>query len=58
MTNITLNFSLDEINVLLTALGKLPYVESVSLIQAIHNQAIPQVSAANTETAVQEVVNG
>ena len=54
--NITLNFTIDEVNALLTALGQLPYVQAAPLIQAIHNQAIPQVPAANTEEP--EVVNG
>ena len=61
--NITLTFTIDETNALLTALGQLPYSQSAHLIQAIHNQAIPQIPAANTETVVpetevQEVVNG
>lgn len=56
--NIILNFTLDEINALLTALGQLPYTQSAQLITAIHTQAIPQIPAANTEDAVPEVVNG
>lgn len=55
--NITLNFTIDEVNALLTALGQLPYTQSAPLIQAIHNQAIPQIPAANTETVVPEAVN-
>lgn len=54
--NITLNFTIDEVNALLTALGQLPYTQSAPLIQAIHTQAIPQVPAANSEEP--EVVNG
>jgi len=53
--NITLNFTLDETNALLTALGQLPYTQSFQLIQAIHAQAIPQIPA-NTEEP--EVANG
>lgn len=61
--DLTFKFTLDETNALLTALGQLPYSQSAHLIQAIHNQAIPQIPAANTETVVpetevQEVVNG
>lgn len=56
--NITLTFTLDETNALLTALGQLPYTQSFQLIQAIHNQAIPQISAANAEQVEPEVVNG
>jgi hypothetical protein len=55
MMNITLNFSLDEINALLTALGQLPYSQSAPLIQSIHAQAIPQIPVNNPEP---EVVNG
>ena len=44
---INLKFTVDEINELLTALGQLPYVHSFQLIQAIHNQTIPQIQAAN-----------
>jgi len=54
--DIKLKFTIDEINALLTALGQLPYTQSAPLIQSIHNQAIPQISAANTEEP--EVVNG
>ena len=56
--NITLTFTLDETNALLTALGQLPYSQSANLIAAIHNQAIPHIPAANTETVEPEVVNG
>lgn len=56
--NITLTFTLDETNALLTALGQLPYTQSASLIQAIHSQAIPQIPAANSDEVVAEAVNG
>jgi hypothetical protein len=59
--NIILTFTLDETNALLTALGQLPYTQAVQLIQAIHNQAIPQIQAANAESVEvvePEVVNG
>ena len=56
--NIALTFTIDEINAFLTALGQLPYAQSANLIQAIHNQAVPQLQAANTETVEPEVVNG
>jgi hypothetical protein len=56
-----LTFTLDETNALLTALGQLPYTQAVQLIQSIHNQAIPQIQAANAESVEvvePEVVNG
>ena len=56
--DINLKFTIDEINELLTALGQLPYTHSFQLIQAIHNQAIPQIQAANTEKVEPEVANG
>lgn len=55
---INLKFTIDEVNELLTALGQLPYTQSFQLIQAIHNQAIPQIQAANAEKVEPEVVNG
>jgi hypothetical protein len=54
--DINLKFTIDEINELLTALGQLPYTHSFQLIQAIHNQAIPQIQAANAVEP--EVANG
>lgn len=54
---INLKFTIDEINELLTALGQLPYTQSFQLIQAIHNQAIPQIQAANSEKVEPEAVN-
>jgi hypothetical protein len=56
--DINLKFTIDEINELLTALGQLPYTYSFQLIQNIHNQAIPQIQAANAEKVEPEVVNG
>lgn len=55
---INLNFTIDEVNELLSALGQLPYTHSFQLIQAIHNQAIPQIQASNAEKVEPEVVNG
>jgi len=54
---INLKFTIDEVNELLTALGQLPYTQSFQLIQAIHNQAIPQIQAANAEKVEPEAVN-
>lgn len=60
--NLTFIFSIDDTNALLTALGQLPYVQSVNLINMIQNQATPQIVAANQAAAnaeqVPEVMNG
>jgi len=55
--DINLKFTIDEINELLSALGQLPYTRSFQLIQAIHDQAIPQIQAANAEKVEPEAVN-
>ena len=39
---ITLLYNLDEVNVLLTALGTLPFNQSAALIASIRDQALPQ----------------
>ncbi len=58
---LTFVLTIDDTNALLTALGQLPYVQSVRLIDMIQNQATPQIvaanNAANTEP-VPEVLNG
>lgn len=40
---ITLKYTLDEVNALLTALGQLPFSTSAGLISNIQLQATPQV---------------
>lgn len=39
---ITLLYNLDEVNVLLTLLGSLPFNQSASMIANIRDQALPQ----------------
>ena len=39
---VTLHYSLDEVNLLLTALGTLPFNQSANLIANIRDQALPQ----------------
>ena len=39
---ITLLYNLDEVNLLLTALGTLPFNQSAALIASIRDQALPQ----------------
>ncbi|MCI5197613.1 MAG: hypothetical protein D3919_15615 [Candidatus Electrothrix sp. AW5] len=41
--SISLQFSIEEVNTLLNALGDRPYVQVVELIQKIHQQAGEQV---------------
>jgi hypothetical protein len=50
---IKLELSLEEVNGVLSALGKMPYEVSVALIDKIRTQATPQVQAP---TAPVEVV--
>jgi len=42
---ITLKYTLDEVNALLTALGQLPFNTSAGLISNIQLQATPQLQA-------------
>lgn len=39
---VTLHYSLDEVNLLLTALSTLPFNQSANLIANIRDQALPQ----------------
>ena len=43
---ITLLYNLDEVNVLLTLLGSLPFNQSASMIANIRDQALPQLPIA------------
>ena len=40
--NITLKLPLNAVNTVMTALGKLPFEQVADLVQAIREQAIPQ----------------
>lgn len=51
---ITLKFSLDNLNALLTALAKQPFAEVAGFINEIHVQAGPQVIAAQAQQAAME----
>lgn len=44
--NVTLEFSVKEVNALLNALAQLPFIQAVGYINAIQNQAGPQVEHA------------
>lgn len=50
---ITLKFSLDNLNALLTALAKQPFAEVAGFINEIHVQAGPQIVAAQAEQAAE-----
>lgn len=40
---IKFQFTLEQVNQLLTLLGSLPYMQAAPFIQEIHNQAVPQI---------------
>ena len=44
-----LELTIDEVNVIMQALGNAPYVQVAALIQKIREQAQPQVAPAQTE---------
>ena len=46
---ITLLYNLDEVNLLLTALGALPFNQSAALIASIRDQALPQLPIATEQ---------
>jgi hypothetical protein len=47
---ITLLYNLDEVNVLLTLLGSLPFNQSAALIANIREQALPQLPLQEVAT--------
>lgn len=46
---IKLELTLEEINYILTAVGKNPYAECAPLVSKIHAQAMPQVETIKAE---------
>lgn len=46
MENITLQLSIEDINLILASLGNQPYVQVFGVVQKIQQQAGPQVQAA------------
>lgn len=46
---IKLDLTLEEVNYVLTAVGKNPYVECAPLVNKIHAQAMPQVEAIKAQ---------
>jgi hypothetical protein len=51
---IDLNLSVQEINLILQALGQAPYAQVAELVEKIKAQAIPQVEALPKEEVVAE----
>jgi hypothetical protein len=51
---IDLNLTVNEINLILQALGQAPYAQVVELVEKIKAQAIPQVDALPKEEVVAE----
>ncbi len=51
---ITLLYNLDEVNVLLTLLGSLPFNQSASMIANIRDQALPQLPIVTGEQNAKE----
>jgi hypothetical protein len=43
-------FTIDEINAIMAALGKAPYEQVFQLVEKIRAQAAPQLQAQSTET--------
>ena len=52
---LTLKFSLDQVNIILATLGKQPYESVVQLIDSIRTQAQPQLQAAEQAQETQPV---
>jgi hypothetical protein len=49
-TEITLNLTLDETNVVLQALGSLPYAQVFSMVEKVKQQAQQQLQAATVSS--------
>ena len=57
MNNINLNLTVNDVNVVLQALGNAPYVQVFELIEKIRDQAGPQVQS-QTQVQAQEQNKG
>lgn len=51
---ITLNLELAELNIVMGALGQMPYAQVAEIVGKIRQQAIPQVQQAETEAAAEK----
>ena len=54
---LTFTLSLEQANIVMAALGKLPYEASAGVIGLLQQQADPQVKAAQAELAPMEPVD-
>lgn len=55
--NITLDFSVNEINALLNILAQAPFIQVVGFVNAIQNQAGPQIEQARKNLEAVEKAN-
>lgn len=54
--NVAITLNIDELNGLLTALGKLTYTDAAYWINLLHQQATPQIQAFNEQVAAAQTV--
>ena len=54
--NVAITLNIDELNGLLTALGKLTYTDAAYWINLLHQQATPQIQAFNEKMAAAQTV--
>lgn len=52
--NVAITLNVDELNGLLTALGKLSYTDAAYWINLLHQQATPQIQAYNEKLAAEQ----
>jgi hypothetical protein len=55
--NVTLDFSVNEINALLNILAQAPFIQVVGFVNAIQNQAGPQIEQARKNLEAVEKAN-
>jgi len=55
MNKLTLELTLDEVNVILAGLGELPAKASLSVIDRVRTQVLPQVQAQQAPAAMPDV---
>ena len=55
--SVTLELTLDEVNVVLAGLGELPAKASIAVIDKVRAQAVSQLQSAQAAAPVQEAVN-
>ena len=52
--NVAITLNVDELNALLTTLGKLSYTDAAYWVNLIHQQATPQIQAYNEQLAAEQ----